>query len=186
MNDFQTKTTPKARKPHRCEESRCRRTRDILPGQVYVRIAGSYEGDFYTSILCTRCDRAYRRCRDRFGPYPPEEGPALGELLDFLIERRWDRLEPAQRRAARQRAEARRAPPGWLVEDAAACGPVRRWVTAAVHRGRPDTSPDLAAAGRFHEHQAKAVAGAWPLLRAVPLADVEPQAVRVVLHAVTS
>lgn len=108
--DFQRQTTPKARKPHRCEESRCRRTRDILPGQVYVRIVGSYEGDFYTSILCTRCDRAYRRCRDRFGPYHPEEGPALGELLSFLRERRWDGDPPAERRARRQRrAKAREA-----------------------------------------------------------------------------
>lgn len=89
MNEFFNETTPVARTPHRCQESGCRRTREIAPGTRYVRIAAKWDGDFYTVTLCERCRRAHRRAWKRFKPHD-EEGPPFGDLLDWLREtRRW-------------------------------------------------------------------------------------------------
>ena len=87
MNEFFSESTPVARKPHRCEESGCRRTRDIAPGTRYVRIAGKFDGDFWTALLCTRCRRAHTRAWKRFNPHH-EEGPPFGQLLYWLRETR--------------------------------------------------------------------------------------------------
>ena len=54
MSEFNATTHPRARKPHKCSE--CGRT--IEPGERYERTAGSWEGDFFTSLACLHCARA--------------------------------------------------------------------------------------------------------------------------------
>lgn len=97
MSDFSTEREIKARTTHACDESGCRRTREIKPGTRYVRIAGCYDGHFYVDIYCLRCRRARRRAWQRYR-WHAEEGPPLGELLCWLREARLHRdPEPVRR-----------------------------------------------------------------------------------------
>ena len=48
---FESIKTPKARKPYRCHECR----RDILPGELYERYTGLWDGRIDTYKTCTDC-----------------------------------------------------------------------------------------------------------------------------------
>lgn len=53
---FADKVITRSRVEHQCEE--CRR---ILPaGSSYVRVSGTWEGDFFSMKMCLRCRRATR------------------------------------------------------------------------------------------------------------------------------
>ncbi|MGX4728008.1 hypothetical protein [Pseudomonas corrugata] len=54
MSDFQTETTPTARKRHRC----CECYGFIQPGQKYQLISGSWEGDMDAFKTCMPCVEA--------------------------------------------------------------------------------------------------------------------------------
>lgn len=49
---FQTKETRKARCQHLCDC--CYRI--VNPGEQYVKVAGQFEGDFYSAKTCMACD----------------------------------------------------------------------------------------------------------------------------------
>ena len=51
-NTFQSVTTPRARKAHKCCECR----QEIKPGDVYVRRFWVYDGYSGTDKICERCD----------------------------------------------------------------------------------------------------------------------------------
>lgn len=91
MSDFHETKERTARKPHRCQESGCKRTEQILPGQRYTLFVGRFDGEFYSHRVCARCARAYERAhrlmqaKQRYYPY---EGPPLGDLLGWLHEER--------------------------------------------------------------------------------------------------
>lgn len=46
-----TETKPKARKVHKCTECR----RDIVPGEIYEKVHGCWEGEFETYKTCPDC-----------------------------------------------------------------------------------------------------------------------------------
>ena len=48
---FYNRTTPRARKPYRCEEC----NGQILPGEQYERVTGKWEGYVDTYLTCERC-----------------------------------------------------------------------------------------------------------------------------------
>jgi hypothetical protein len=54
MSDFQTETTPSARKQHKCGE--CYGV--IQPGQKYQLVSGSWEGDMGSFKTCMPCVEA--------------------------------------------------------------------------------------------------------------------------------
>jgi ssDNA-binding Zn-finger/Zn-ribbon topoisomerase 1 len=54
--EFYSITTPKARKEHKCEE--CGRT--IPMGTVYQKVAGRFDGDFYSQDTCMDCEEIRR------------------------------------------------------------------------------------------------------------------------------
>ena len=82
MSDFYASKVVTALVEHECEE-RC----TIKPGTKYVRIAGRWEGDFYTAKLCVRCDRLHTKVRSKFD-CDVDEYPAFGELLSWIQEAR--------------------------------------------------------------------------------------------------
>lgn len=49
--EFYCKTTPKARKRHRCEEC----AGPISPGEAYELVSGKWEGNFSVFKTCQRC-----------------------------------------------------------------------------------------------------------------------------------
>jgi hypothetical protein len=51
-SEFYSRTHPRARKAHRCEE--CRRV--ILPGERYARHSQKWEGDVSSWPTCAQCD----------------------------------------------------------------------------------------------------------------------------------
>ena len=55
MSDFQTKTTPTARKQHKCGEC----FGIIQPGQKYQLVSGSWEGDMGSFKTCMPCVEAH-------------------------------------------------------------------------------------------------------------------------------
>ena len=79
MPDLWKSSQPKARKAHRCEY--CNRT--ILPGEVYSRSEGLWDGVFQTLKLCTECDVLSRRMVD-YGF--TSEGPDGEECYPYLPE----------------------------------------------------------------------------------------------------
>ena len=93
MSTFHCERKVKARVQHECEESGtgCVRTATILPGQVYVRVAGKFDGQFYSVKLCARCARVSRKVwSGDFGDFESDEGPVFGGLLEWLAEAlRW-------------------------------------------------------------------------------------------------
>ena len=56
MSDFNSTRAVRARKPHRCRE--CGRAID--PGERYWKVAGMWEGDFFTHTDCDHCHAARR------------------------------------------------------------------------------------------------------------------------------
>jgi hypothetical protein len=50
-NEFTVESTPRARKEHHCCE--CRRT--IASGEVYQKVVGKSDGDFWDVITCAQC-----------------------------------------------------------------------------------------------------------------------------------
>jgi len=46
----------RAKKAHRCHDC----SKEIQPGHLYVKRAGTYEGDFWTATLCASCERKAR------------------------------------------------------------------------------------------------------------------------------
>lgn len=52
MSDFYTSTQHKARKDHVCDLC----TTKILKGQDYIKVAGTYAGDFFSHKLHIMCD----------------------------------------------------------------------------------------------------------------------------------
>ena len=85
--DLYQESYPVARKHHECGEPFCRRTRNIRPGQVYMRAWGVWGGEAATHKRCERCARLYNRA-SRLTEDPIEDGPAFGELLEWLQEAR--------------------------------------------------------------------------------------------------
>ncbi len=77
--------TPRARKPHRCEE--CGRT--IQPGEIYERYAGTWEGSFFTNIACHQCAEL-RRAVNKVDDYYSEG--YYGGLSDWIWQRMWVEL----------------------------------------------------------------------------------------------
>lgn len=51
MSDFQSETTHTARTPHRCAHCRCQ----IAAGSAYVKMAGRWQGDFYSGKAHPDC-----------------------------------------------------------------------------------------------------------------------------------
>ena len=89
--DFNHEETVTARKAHRCEESGGGCTKKIRAGDAYTKLAGLFDGDFYSAKLCARCARLYHKVWQR-EPYSSvcqdDGGPLFGSLLYWLKEAR--------------------------------------------------------------------------------------------------
>ena len=66
----------------------CVRTADICPGTRYLRVAGKWDGDMFSESMCLRCARLLRKAMKRYPPVYYDEGPAFGELLEYLRQAR--------------------------------------------------------------------------------------------------
>ena len=75
-------TYPRARKEHRCEE--CGRKIEI--GEIYVRYAGTWEGDFFTNVACQQC-AALRKIAGDLDSYYWEV--YYGGLAEWVWNRSW-------------------------------------------------------------------------------------------------
>ncbi len=84
VSDFRRDDTVTARKAHTCEEC----PRPIKPGDTYVRHVGCWEGEFYSVASCVRCARLRTKVIERYPPVYWDEGPAFGELLEYVRESR--------------------------------------------------------------------------------------------------
>lgn len=71
MTWFRNDTVRTARKPHTCDAG-CRQP--IMPGEPYLRIAGVWEGDFFSATMhadCSDLSDALRECFDPYGEGMP-------------------------------------------------------------------------------------------------------------------
>ena len=72
-------------KAHKCYE--CNRI--IEAKQKYIVVTGLWEGKWLTYKFCLRCRKLYDLARDKYESCPmDEEGPAFGELKDWIREAR--------------------------------------------------------------------------------------------------
>jgi hypothetical protein len=79
---------PKARKEHRCGE--CARV--IPKGEVYQRVSGKFDGEFFDDITCSQCAeiRSAFTCTER-----DQTGPPAGELWSDIKEMMFPHLTTA-------------------------------------------------------------------------------------------
>lgn len=77
--DFHSSSERRARKPYRCEEGRC----TISPGEQYVRVAGVWEGEFYSGRFCRRCTTMRAEAWSAFS-WDEDSSPPYGELRSYL------------------------------------------------------------------------------------------------------
>lgn len=83
MSDFHTESKITARKTHTCGECRA----EISAGQVYVREAGVFDGQFYTSKHCRSCAALIHYGWNSHPQiFDSNSGRTLGGLLDDYIE----------------------------------------------------------------------------------------------------
>lgn len=86
--DFEAVRTQRARKALRCEECRC----EVPAGEAYVRMAGCWDGDFFTDKVCTACydlREGYLRAMHVNSAYEPDEvvynrGSLIEEVSVYL------------------------------------------------------------------------------------------------------
>ncbi len=86
MGEFTNRRTVTARKHHQCGENKCVRTKEIKPGDQYVRITGHHDGSFFHFKLCIRCADLHCKVWTVFKYIHPDEGPPLGDLFWWLKE----------------------------------------------------------------------------------------------------
>lgn len=58
---------------------------------VYHYVTGLFDGSWWSVKVCARCDRAWSRARDRgllWGCHQEDDGPAYGELVEWIKEER--------------------------------------------------------------------------------------------------
>lgn len=101
--EFYEVRTPKARKEHRCED--CNRT--IAKGDVYHRVSGKFDGEFFDTITCAICIeiREAFTCdeRDQSGPPPGELWADMVDVFPHLNSACFDKLRTAVAKAELQR-----------------------------------------------------------------------------------
>ncbi len=73
--DFRTETTCRAAKHHRCEH--CHGL--IRPGEQYLRLAGCYEGDFYSI-------RAHKECEEIWSAVWSLQDLQAGDMMESLAD----------------------------------------------------------------------------------------------------
>lgn len=73
---FQTKELRKARCQHQC--ACCFRI--VNPGEQYMKVAGQFEGDFYSAKTCMACDSLIDLIWASAGPYDYPDGIAFDEF----------------------------------------------------------------------------------------------------------
>lgn len=71
--------TPKARKPHRCDE--CYGT--IQPGETYRKCTGVFDGAGFTHKMCNDCDALIKEMNEG---KDFEDTVSFGDLLEFASE----------------------------------------------------------------------------------------------------
>lgn len=84
--------TRKAKKEHKC----CECSGTIAKGMTYIYCSGIWNGSPDSYKTCERCYRVRILAIKKYPPYLQEEGPAFGELRDYIREmggvgrrRRW-------------------------------------------------------------------------------------------------
>lgn len=85
LPDFCKRTTPVARKPHKCCE--CRRA--IQPKEKYERVSGKWDFGIETYCTCMACVALREKVRsieEREGCSPYESTPPFCELIDAAYE----------------------------------------------------------------------------------------------------
>ncbi len=84
MPDAFRSMTRKANKNHICCE--CRKV--IIKQSTYIYCSGIWNGSPHSYKTCTRCDRIRTLVIKKYPPVFEEEGPAFGELIDYISEMR--------------------------------------------------------------------------------------------------
>jgi ssDNA-binding Zn-finger/Zn-ribbon topoisomerase 1 len=90
--EFHETTTPKARKPHRCEE--CGRT--IQRGEQYHRASGKFDGVFYSTATCLECEATRKIIHEAEiaeGCHWSDSWCPVGELREAIRERGYGIIE---------------------------------------------------------------------------------------------
>ena len=82
---FYRRTTPRARKPYRCEEC----SGPIAPGERYENVVGMWEGDFSTFATCERCVDLRTWVRNNIPCLCWAHGSADDDMAAAIDEARW-------------------------------------------------------------------------------------------------
>lgn len=72
----------KARKEHKC----CECHNVIQKGAIYIYCSGIWEGSPDSFKTCERCDRVRTLAIKKYPPDFEEEGPAFGQLKEYIRE----------------------------------------------------------------------------------------------------
>jgi hypothetical protein len=90
-SDFSCTTPVRARKARTCCE--CHQT--IQRTELYVKVAGKWDGDFYSTSHCVRCEQLIQelaRYKTWAGYYYPDEcGYDIGDLINDAVETFYER-----------------------------------------------------------------------------------------------
>lgn len=88
--EFFTERRVTARKPHRCEECR----RPIVPGELYVKASGKWDGNLDSFGFCLFCRELARQADARHEGVLGGDCIAFGELREALNEHLQDEGAP--------------------------------------------------------------------------------------------